>query len=68
MGKRGRPPKPPEEALSARLDIRLTQDERDQCDRAAVKARIDLSDWIRRTLSRAAKKELSAKNRRKVDV
>lgn len=47
-------PKPPDEAMSTRVQFLCTKDERDSYEAAADKAERNLSDWIRRTLRKAA--------------
>jgi uncharacterized protein (DUF1778 family) len=56
--KMGRPPKPPEERLAERLDVRAAIDEKADFERAAALAELKLSDWIRDRLKAAAKREL----------
>jgi hypothetical protein len=55
--KRGRPPTPEANSLSQITAVRLTQSERAECDRAAQRAGVKLSDWIRDRLTKAAKRE-----------
>jgi predicted HicB family RNase H-like nuclease len=55
---RGRPPKPQEEVLNTRLELRLAAAERDEYERAAEKAGVSLAAWMRDRLSKAAKREL----------
>ena len=54
----GRPPKPPDERLAARIDVRADGADRQAFERAAEKAGLKLSDWIRDRLRAAAKREL----------
>lgn len=56
--KRGRPPKEPSDSLTERLDLRLSTIEREDYERAANKAGLKLSVWIRDRLGKAATKEL----------
>lgn len=53
----GRPPKPTDEQASEIVAVRLTQDERAECERAAKRADVKLSAWMRERLLRAAKRE-----------
>lgn len=50
----GRPPKEPDEVRSAVFQLRLTEAERAAYDRAAEKAGVGLSEWIRGCLSKSA--------------
>lgn len=52
--KRGRPPLPAGEALTAVLPIRCRPEERDAFEAAAAKAGSSLSPWIRAALRKAA--------------
>lgn len=54
--KRGRPKKPPSEALIERVDLRLSTEEKQRFEAAAGRAGLGLSAWIREVLTRAAKK------------
>lgn len=56
--KRGRPPKPPEERLTERLEVRAAADEKADFERSAAIAEMKLSDWIRDRLKACAKREL----------
>jgi len=56
--KLGRPPKPPEEVASERLDIRLTPAEKAEFERAATLLGLSLSEWLRSHLKAAAAKDL----------
>ena len=56
--KRGRPPKPPDESLIERLQIRAGTDEKAEFERAATAAEMTLSDWIRDRLKACAQREL----------
>lgn len=49
----GRPPKPPEERQTARLEIRMTPAELDSIERAADGK---ISTWAREVLVKAAKR------------
>jgi hypothetical protein len=51
--KAGRPPLPKGEAKDVITPIRFKQDERDKFDRAAIKAGLTLSEWVRQTLRQA---------------
>jgi len=53
----GRPPKPKAEQASEIVAVRLTQDERKACERAADQSELKLSAWMRDRLIRAAKRE-----------
>ena len=55
---RGRPPKAEDERKSAELRIRMTQEERELLDQAAVEK---TSTWARDVLVRAAKRKVSGK-------
>jgi len=52
--KRGRPPKEPESVRSGVYQLRLTDTERETYDRAAKRAGVSLSDWMRGCLDKAA--------------
>ncbi len=52
--KRGRPPKDPESVRSGVYQLRLTDSERQAYDRAAKRSGLDLSEWIRGCLDKAA--------------
>ena len=59
MAKRmGRPPKSPDESLTERLYVRLSQEEKQTLESAAEKAEEKLSAWIRGRLLSTAKREL----------
>lgn len=51
--RRGRPPKPPLERREERLDLRVSQTEKEAFRLAADKSQLDLSVWIRIQLSKA---------------
>jgi hypothetical protein len=53
--KLGRPPKDPEDRLGSRLYLRLSAEEKERYERAARKASLKLSQWIREALDAAAK-------------
>ena len=53
---RGRPPKADEDRKSAELRIRMTQEERELLDQAAVEK---TSTWARDVLVKAAKRKVS---------
>src|SRR6185295_13010120 len=55
--KMGRPPIDPTGAMGRVFQIRLTDAERAEYDRAATRAGVKLAAWIRDRLSRAAKRE-----------
>jgi uncharacterized protein (DUF1778 family) len=55
--KRGRPPKGAA-SRSARIDIRAEPSEKERYERAAGKAGLSLTDWMKERLGRAAKREL----------
>jgi hypothetical protein len=54
--KMGRPPKPADEQASEIVALRLTADERAECERAAKRADVKLSAWIRSVVLRAARR------------
>jgi uncharacterized protein (DUF1778 family) len=61
MGKqqsRGRPPVSPDDEKSKLTAFRATEAERAQFERAAQVEGVNLSDWIRSTLTRAARRVL----------
>jgi hypothetical protein len=58
--RRGRPPKSSDKAKAVRLDIRLSEAEKEAFALAAELAGIDLSAWIRERLRIIAKRELQA--------
>lgn len=58
---RGRPRKDPEDSLIERLQIRAGSDEKAEFERAASKADMSLSDWIRNRLTKAARRELGTR-------
>ena len=45
--RRGGQPKPPQLRRDARLVVRLTHDERDRIEQAAIRAGIPASTWLR---------------------
>lgn len=51
----GRPPLPEGERESLYLTIRVSEDRKAQYERAAIKAQLKLSPWVKRVLDRAAK-------------
>lgn len=53
---RGRPPKAPEESASVRIDLRAMPAEKEEFEAAAARAGLKLSEWIRQTLLRAARR------------
>ncbi|MCC7423512.1 MAG: hypothetical protein IT428_24820 [Planctomycetaceae bacterium] len=53
----GRPPKG-EEKRTARIGLRAEPSDKDRYERAAAKAGMTLSDWIKARLDRAAHREL----------
>lgn len=55
--KMGRPPKPKAEQGTEIMAVRMTQDERAQCERAAQQSDVKLSAWMRERLLKAAKRE-----------
>jgi len=57
MTKRGRPEKPPEEKRWQRLDVRVSEAEKEAFRLAAESANQDLSVWIRVHLHRAASQD-----------
>lgn len=52
--RRGRPPKEPKDKLAKRLDLRVSEDEKNMFQLAATSSQQDLSVWIRIQLNRAA--------------
>jgi len=56
---RGRPPKPEDEVLSERIEIRTTADEKAQFEAAAESANMPLSQWIRHRLQASSECELA---------
>jgi uncharacterized protein (DUF1778 family) len=59
----GRPPKSGAESMTARLEIRISDGEKQTYEEAAQTAGMDRSDWIRLTLNAAAKRALRGKRR-----
>jgi hypothetical protein len=59
---RGRPAKTPAERKGERVEVRADSLEKRQFEKAAAKAGIKLSDWIRTRLNAAARRELSLPN------
>lgn len=55
----GRPPKPPGDAKSRYLQVRVQETERESFAAAAELTGLDLSAWVRTTLRAAARKELT---------
>ena len=55
--KRGRPPKPPEESKGEVYQLRLSEAERAEYQKAADRAEMLLAAWMRDRLSKAAKRE-----------
>lgn len=53
MKRRGRPPKSPEERREQRLDLRVSEAEKETFRLAAASSQQDLSVWIRVQLHRA---------------
>lgn len=53
---RGRPPKPPEDAKTKRVEFRATASEVAAYEEAAEEAGMDRSEWIRDRLNVAAKR------------
>jgi hypothetical protein len=63
MGKRmGRPPKSGNETLSERMIVRVTPSERLAYGQAAESASLDLSEWIRANLNKAAGRTLKKRS------
>ncbi len=58
--RRGRPPKKAEEKRLERLDLRVSEEEKNAFKLAADSANQDLSAWIRIQLHRAAADELAS--------
>jgi hypothetical protein len=57
MAKAGRPPRDPKAGAAKLVPIRLTDAEKAVYQRAAAKAGMTLSDWVRDRLDKAAKRE-----------
>jgi uncharacterized protein (DUF1778 family) len=55
--KLGRPKKAKEESLTEIVPVRMTQAEREQCERAAALAERKLTAWIRERAVKAARRE-----------
>ena len=58
--KPGRPARDPGGEPAKIVPIRMTETEREQYQRAAGKAELSLSEWVRDRLSKAAKREMRA--------
>ena len=58
--RRGRPPKGSDKVKGTRLDIRLSEVEKQGFSDAAELAGLELSGWIRERLRQAARKELQS--------
>lgn len=58
MGKRGRPPKQPDNKRAERVDLRVSAAEKTAFKMAAENSELDLSVWIRVQLHRAAEEQL----------
>lgn len=58
VNRRGRPPKPVLEKREERLDLRVSQTEKQVFKLAAAQSQKDLSVWIRIQLHKAASEEL----------
>jgi uncharacterized protein (DUF1778 family) len=61
--RRGRPAKGSQKIKSTRLDIRLTEVEKQGFNEAAELSGLELSAWIRERLRQVAKKELESHGR-----
>jgi predicted HicB family RNase H-like nuclease len=59
MAKAGRPPRDPKSGAAKIVPIRLTDLEKANYQRAANKAGLSLSEWVRDRLGKAAKRETS---------
>jgi len=59
----GRPPKSGDGAMTDRLEIRVSSDEKRSYEEAAQAAEMDRSDWIRSALNEAAKRVLRSNRR-----
>ena len=57
MAKAGRPPRDPEQGAAKIFPVLLTDAEKAQYARAAKKAGVSLSEWMRDRLSKAAGRE-----------
>jgi hypothetical protein len=53
----GRPPRDPKAGAAKIVPIRMTEGEKASYQRAATKAGLTLSDWVRDRLDKAAKRE-----------
>jgi predicted HicB family RNase H-like nuclease len=58
----GRPPKSGNETLSERMIVRITPSERTGYSHAAETAGLDLSEWIRANLNKAASRTLKKRS------
>ena len=56
--KMGRPPKPPDEVASERIDMRVTPAEKASFEAAAQLSGSGMSEWMRQRLRKAAEREL----------
>jgi predicted HicB family RNase H-like nuclease len=57
MAKMGRPKNDPELNLSDTLTARMSRSEREACEKAAARAEMKITAWMRDRLSKAAKRE-----------
>ena len=57
MAKMGRPPRDPEGVAAKIFPVRLTDAEKDEYARAAKRAGMSLSEWLRDRLGKAARRE-----------
>jgi predicted HicB family RNase H-like nuclease len=57
MAKTGRPTRDPSGKASKLFPVRLTDAERAEYERAATRAEISVSEWIRDRLAKAARRE-----------
>lgn len=63
MGKQmGRPPKPAEEVLAVRIDLRVTAAEKASFEEAAQVSGLSLSEWLRTKMKAAAKRDMRRKS------
>jgi len=57
MAKAGRPPRDPKAGAAKIFPVLLTDPEKDEYGRAAKRAGMSVSEWIRDRLSKAARRE-----------
>ena len=64
MPRTGRPPKQPDEMLTARIDFRMLPEEKELFEKAADHASVKVSAWMRDRLKKTAHKELQRRGKR----